>query len=70
MTPDRVGTPLAGRQYVRHAGVFLWLNAGVPAADVADRAEHPVDVLLEVYAKCLDGDRERFNSRIKAAPDV
>jgi integrase len=66
--PDRVGTPLAGRPYdLRHAGVSLWLNAGVPATDVADRAGHSVDVLLKVYAKCLDGDRDRFNARIETA---
>ncbi|GIF16758.1 site-specific recombinase XerD [Actinoplanes teichomyceticus] len=69
--PERVRTPLAGRPYdLRHAGVSLWLNAGVPATDVADRAGHSVDVLLKVYAKCLDGDRERFNARIEAALDA
>lgn len=69
--PERVRTPLAGRPYdLRYAGVSLWLNAGVPATDVADRAGHSVDVLLKVYAKCLDGDRERFNARIEAALDA
>ncbi|MGW1056994.1 hypothetical protein [Micromonospora rubida] len=50
----------------RHAGVSLWLNAGLPAPEVAQRAGHSVDVLLKVYAKCLDGDRSRMNERIEA----
>ncbi|BCJ58789.1 hypothetical protein [Micromonospora endophytica] len=44
----------------------LWLNAGLPAPEVAERAGHSVDVLLKVYAKCLDGDRSRTNERIEA----
>ncbi|MEU7673869.1 site-specific integrase [Micromonospora taraxaci] len=68
LTPDRVASPLAGRPYdLRHAGVSLWLNAGLPAPEVAQRAGHSVDVLLKVYAKCLDGDRSRMNERIETA---
>ncbi|MEU5938556.1 hypothetical protein ABZ807_05095 [Micromonospora sp. NPDC047548] len=68
LPPDRVASPLAGRPYdLRHAGVSLWSNAGLPAPEVAQRAGHSVDVLLKVYAKCLDGDRGRMNERIEAA---
>ncbi|WP_243706290.1 site-specific integrase [Micromonospora sp. KC721] len=68
LTPDRVASPLAGRPYdLRHAGVSLWLNAGLPAPEAAQRAGHSVDVLLKVYAKCIDGDRTRMNERIEAA---
>jgi len=68
LPPERVASPLAGRPYdLRHAGVSLWLNAGLPAPEVAERAGHLVDVLLKVYAKCLDGDRSRMNERIEAA---
>jgi integrase len=68
LTPDRFVSPLAGRPYdLRHAGVSLWLNAGLPATEVAERAGHSVDVLLKVYAKCLDGNRDRMNARIDAA---
>jgi integrase len=70
LPPDRLASPLAGRPYdLRHAGVSLWLNAGVPATDIAERAGHSVDVLLKVYAKCLDGDRDRMNARIDDALD-
>jgi hypothetical protein len=47
--------------------VSLRLNAGVPAPTVARRAGHSVDVLLRVYAKCIDGDDEIANQRISGA---
>jgi hypothetical protein len=34
---------------------------------VAERAGHGVDVLLRVYAKCIDGQREIANRRIDDA---
>jgi hypothetical protein len=56
LTPAQVASPLAGRPYdLRHAAVSLWLNAGVSPQDVAHRAGHSAEVLLRVYAKCLDG---------------
>ncbi|MEV0971392.1 tyrosine-type recombinase/integrase [Microtetraspora glauca] len=67
-TPAQVASPLARRPYdLRHAAVSLWLNAGVSAPDVAERAGHSVDVLLRVYAKCLDGQQEIANGRIADA---
>jgi integrase len=45
LTPAQVVSPLAGRPYdLRHAAVSLWLNAGVPAPQVAERAGHSVEV--------------------------
>ncbi len=68
LTPDRIASPIAARPYdLRHAAVSLWLNAGVPATQVAQRAGHGVDVLLRVYATCIDGDEEIANSRISDA---
>lgn len=68
LTPRQVDSPLAGRPYdLRHAAVSLWLNKGVPAPDVADRAGHSVDVLLRVYAKCIDGAEVTVNDRIAEA---
>jgi integrase len=43
LTPSQVNSPLTGRPYdPRHAGVSLWLNAGVHAPEVAERAGHSV----------------------------
>ncbi len=61
-------SPLARRPYdLRHAAVSLWLNAGVPATEVARRAGHGVAVLLKVYANCIDGQAGPANKRIDDA---
>jgi integrase len=68
LAPVQVASPLAGRPYdLRHAAVSLWLAAGVPPQRVAERAGHSVEVLLRVYAKCLDDGESIANSRIDAA---
>lgn len=70
LTPAQVASPLARRPYdLRHAGVSLWLNSGVPATEVAERAGHSVKVLLQIYAKCIQGQHERANKRIADALD-
>ncbi|MFC8569069.1 tyrosine-type recombinase/integrase [Streptomyces sp. NPDC057245] len=65
LVPDQVSSVLAFRPYdLRHAGVSQWLNSGVPAPEVAARAGHSVDVLLKIYAKCIDGQEQEMNDRI------
>ncbi len=60
--------PLMRRPYhLRHAAVSTWLNAGVPAAQVAEWAGHSVDVLLRVYAKCIAGQHGEAKRRIEEA---
>jgi integrase len=67
-SPAQQRSPLAGRPYdLRHAAVSLWLNAGVPATQVAEWAGHSVHVLLKVYAKCIEGQDEVARQRIEAA---
>lgn len=71
LTPAQVASPLAGRPYdLRHAAVSLWLAAGVPPPRVAERAGHSVEVLLRVYAKCLDDGEDTANARIGAALEL
>ena len=61
-------SPLARVPYhLRHAAVSLWLNAGVPAPQVAEWAGHSVHVLMKVYAKCVDGQEEAVRHRVEAA---
>lgn len=68
LTDREVDSMLARRPYdLRHACLSTWLNAGVPPARVAQWAGHSVDVLLRVYAKCVDGDDEIALKRIEAA---
>jgi hypothetical protein len=47
--------------------VSLWLNSGVPATEVAERAGHSVRVLLQIYAKCVEGQQDGANRRIDDA---
>jgi hypothetical protein len=59
LTPSQVASPLAQRPYdLRHGGVSLRLNAGVPPTQVAEWAGHSVEVLLTIYAKCIH-DRDQ-----------
>jgi integrase len=68
LTHAQVDSPLALRPYdLRHSGVTLDLNAGVPAPEAARRAGHGVAVLLRVYAGCIDGHEQLWNSRIDDA---
>jgi integrase len=61
-------SPVARVPYhLRHAAVSTWLNAGVPATQVAEWAGHSVHVLLKVYAKCIDGQDEVARRRIEEA---
>jgi integrase len=67
-TPEVEATALAKTPYdLRHAAVSTWLNGGVPPTDVAAWAGHSVEVLLKIYAKCLDGGAEVMRQRIQAA---
>ncbi len=44
-----------------------WLNGGVPPTTVAEWAGHSVEVLLRIYAKCLDGGDAEIRRRVQAA---
>ncbi|MFB4264609.1 tyrosine-type recombinase/integrase [Nonomuraea sp. GTA35] len=68
LTDKEVRSPLAKRPYdLRHACVSTWLNAGVPATQVAEWAGHSVEVLLRIYAKCIVGQDEIARQRIDQA---
>jgi hypothetical protein len=68
LTSEEAASPLAARPYgLRHAAVSTWLNAGVPATQVAEWAGHSVHVLLKVYAKCILGQQDAARQRIEAA---
>lgn len=43
-----------------------WLNGGVPPTTVAEWAGHSVEVLLRIYAKCLDGSDALIRQRVQA----
>lgn len=61
---------LAKRPYdLRHAAVSTWLNAGVQPTLVAEWAGHSVQVLLRVYAKCIEGQDAQSRKLIENALD-
>ena len=65
---QQFASPLARRPYdLRHACVSTWLNGGVPPTQVALWAGHSVDVLLRIYAACLEGQDEVAKRRITEA---
>lgn len=67
-TPEVAATSLAKTPYdLRHAAVSTWLNGGVPPTTVAEWAGHSVEVLLKIYAKCLDGTDAAIRRRVEAA---
>ncbi len=67
-TPEVLASPLAGTPYdLRHAMLSTWLNGGVPPTDVAEWAGNSVEVLLSVYAKCLDGGDAMKRKLVEAA---
>jgi integrase len=56
---------VAQRPYdLRHACVSTWLNATGDPAQVAEWAGHSVNVLMQVYAKCVSGRQEANKRRI------
>jgi hypothetical protein len=55
--------PPASTYDLRHSGVTLALNAGVPAPEVGRRAGHGVEILLRVYAGCSEGQGPLWNRR-------
>ncbi len=60
-TQAQLASPLIRKPYdFRHAGVSWRLNAGTPAPLVAEWAGHTVEVLLRIYAHCIDGDDDRW----------
>lgn len=68
LTTAQVRSPLGKRPYdLRHACVSTWLNAGVPATQVAEWAGHSVAMLLSTYAKCLDGQEAVAMKKIESA---
>ncbi|GAB3668977.1 tyrosine-type recombinase/integrase [Actinocorallia lasiicapitis] len=68
LPPELYNSPLARRPYdLRHACLTLWLNSGVPAAEVAERAGNTVPILMSTYARCIHGQRDEMTQRIITA---
>lgn len=70
LSEEEVKTPLADVPYsLRHAGISLWIKAGVDPVEVARRAGHSIAVLWRFYAKILRGQQHKANELIDTALD-
>lgn len=68
LTDEEYDSALGRRPHdLRHACLSTWLNGGVDATQVAEWAGHSVEMLLRVYAKCLDGRGDIAKRKIAAA---
>jgi len=68
LSKRQAASTLAQRPYdLRHAAVSTWLNAGVQPTLVAEWAGHSVQVLLRVYAKCIEGQDAQSRELIDGA---
>ncbi|WP_328688959.1 hypothetical protein OG879_19905 [Streptomyces caniferus] len=71
LSDEDTESPLAEVPYsLRHAGVSLWIKAGVDPVEVARRAGHSIAVLWKFYAKILRGQEHRANQLIDDALGV
>ncbi|MFD5322927.1 tyrosine-type recombinase/integrase [Streptomyces sp. NPDC127092] len=71
LTPHQFDSPLGRRVYdLRDTALTNWLNAGVPAATVAEWAGNSVPVLLATYARCIDGQLDDLKQRIEQAGEL
>ncbi|MFI2260295.1 hypothetical protein OHU45_37930 [Streptomyces tubercidicus] len=71
LSAEDAASPLAEVPYsLRHAGVSLWIKAGVDPVEVARRAGHSIAVLWKFYAKILRGQEHRANQLIDDALGV
>ncbi|MDX3753681.1 integrase [Streptomyces sp. AK08-02] len=48
----------------------MWLNDGIPPAQVADWAGNSVPVLPATYARCVEGQLPDLKRRLEAAGDL
>jgi integrase len=68
LTTQEYDSPLVRRPYdLRHACLSTWLNGGVAPTQVAEWADHSLDVLLRIYATCIVGQDDVAKRRISDA---
>lgn len=64
-------SPVGKRVYdLRHTCLTVWLNSGVPPAQVAEWAGNSVPVLLATYARCIVGQRADLLKRIEGVQEL
>ncbi|TJZ55867.1 site-specific integrase [Streptomyces piniterrae] len=70
LTPHEFDSPLGRRVYDwRNTRLTMWLNYGIPPAQVAEWAGNSVPVLLATYARCVSGQLPDLKRRMEAGED-
>ncbi|MFI1865825.1 tyrosine-type recombinase/integrase [Streptomyces jumonjinensis] len=70
LPPDLQASMLGGRPYdLRHTCITMWLNAGVPVAEVARRVGNSPEVIHRVYEGCIYGQEATMNAKIEQELD-
>jgi integrase len=64
-------SPTGKRVYdLRHTCLTMWLNGGIPQPQVAEWAGNSVPVLNAIYARCIEGQRDNYLSRVEKLQEL
>ncbi|WP_338676719.1 site-specific integrase [Streptomyces sp. SCSIO 30461] len=64
-------SPVGKRVYdLRHTCLTMWLNSGIPPAEVAEWAGNSVLVLQSIYARCIVGQKDDYLKRAEGVQDL
>lgn len=64
-------SPVGKRVYdLRHTCLTSWLNAGIPAPQVAEWAGNSVQILHATYARCIVGQKAALHQRIETGQKI
>ncbi|MEW1611259.1 MULTISPECIES: hypothetical protein [unclassified Streptomyces] len=55
---------------LRHTRLTMWLNNGIPPAQVAEWAGTSVAMLFATYAQCISGQEQDLRQRLDEMPDA
>ncbi|WP_405195005.1 tyrosine-type recombinase/integrase [Streptomyces anulatus] len=71
LPPHVYASPTGQRVYdLRHTRLTMWLNNGIPPAQVAEWAGTSVAMLFATYAQCISGQERDLRQRLDEMPDV
>lgn len=71
LPPHVYASPTGQRVYdLRHTRLTMWLNNGIPPAQVAEWAGTSVAMLFATYAQCISGQEQDLRQRLDEMPDA
>jgi integrase len=71
LPPHVCASPTGRRVYdLRHTRLTMWLNNGIPPAQVAEWAGASVAMLFATYAQCISGQEQDLRQRLDEMQDA